>query len=84
MKLNTLKIGYAAAAVFALVWLICSTLVWILPSIMLTMSGHMVHSDLSGMEWNMSPIGFMVGLLAWSLIAGGIASLIAYIYNKQV
>lgn len=44
----------------------------------------MVHSDHSGMGWGMSPVGFGVGLLAWSLIAGSIASLIAFIYNKQV
>ncbi len=84
MKADALKIGYAVAIAFALVWLICSVLVWGLPSMMLGMSGYMVHSDLSGMSWHMSPVGFVVGLLSWSVIAGGIASLIAFIYNKLV
>ena len=84
MKLDSLKIGYATAIAFASVWLICSVLVWTMPSMMLGMSGHMVHADLSGMGWQMSPIGFLVGLLSWSIVAGGIASLIALVYNKLV
>jgi hypothetical protein len=84
MKPDVLKIGYAVAITFALVWLICSVLVWGLPSMMSEMSGHMVHSDLSEVVWHMSPAGFVVGLVSWSVIAGGIAALVTFTYNKLV
>jgi len=48
------------------------------------MSGHMVHSDLSGMGWQMNGQGVFIGLLAWSATAGFIAWLAAAIYNKLV
>ena len=84
MKLDAVKIGYATAIAFALVWLVCSLLVWGLPSMMLGMSGHMVHVDFSDMGWHMTPGGVVAGLFAWSIIAGIIAALIAQIYNKLV
>lgn len=51
---------------------------------MLGMSGHMVHGDFSDMGWHMTSLGFVVGLFAWSVTAGVIATLVAYIYNKLV
>ncbi len=84
MKLDTVKIAYATAIAFAVIWLICSLLVLSLPSIMLGMSGHMVHGDFSSMEWHMSGLGFIYGLFAWSITAGIVAALIAYIYNRLV
>jgi hypothetical protein len=84
MKLHAVKIGCATAIAFAVIWLICSLLVLGLPSMMLGMSGHMVHGDLSDMEWHMTGLGFLYGLFAWSVTAGIIAALIAYIYNKLV
>ena len=82
MKLDALKIGYATALAFAIVWIICSLLVWALPSMMLGMSGHMVHGDFSNMGWHTTLSGFLVGLFAWSIVAGAIAALVAYIYNS--
>ena len=84
MKLDAIKIGYATAIAFALVWIVCSLLVWSLPSLMLGMSGHMVHGDFSQMGWHMTFFGVITGLIAWSVIAGAIATLVAYIYNKLV
>jgi hypothetical protein len=84
MKLDTFKIGYAAAAAFAIVWVVCSLLVIGLPSMMLGLSGHMIHGDFSGLSWHMSGQGFIFGLFAWSLIAGVIAALVAIIYNRLI
>lgn len=84
MKLDAIKIGYATGIAFALIWLVCGLLVLGLPSMMLGMSGHMVHGDFSNMEWHMSGLGFIYGLLAWSIIGGIIATIIAYIYNKLI
>lgn len=82
MKLDVLKIGYATALGFAIIWAVCSLLVWGLPSFMLGMSGHMVHGDFSTMDWHMTSYGLLAGLFAWSIIAGGVAMLVAYIYNR--
>lgn len=84
MKLDVIKIGYATAIAFAVVWLVCSLLVWGIPSLMMGMSGHMVHGDFSEMGWHMTAFGFIAGLLAWSIIAGVVAALVAYIYNKLI
>ncbi|MFT4862527.1 MAG: hypothetical protein ACI95C_001748 [Pseudohongiellaceae bacterium] len=84
MKLDTIKIGYATALAFAIIWVICSLLVWGLPSMMLGMSGHMVHGDFSNMGWHMTSSGLLAGLFAWSISAGLIAALIANIYNRLV
>jgi hypothetical protein len=51
---------------------------------MLGMSGHMVHGDFSNMGWHMTSSGLLVGLFAWSIVAGLIAALIANIYNRLV
>lgn len=84
MKLDVLKIGYATALAFAIIWALCSLLVWGLPTAMLGMSGNMVHGDFSNMGWHMTSYGLLVGLFAWSVIAGAVAMLVAYIYNRLV
>lgn len=84
MKLDAMKFGIATAITFGLIWIICSVLVLILPSLMMDMSGHMIHGDLSGMAWNMTISGMVIGLIIWSLFAGLTAGLIAHIYNKMI
>jgi hypothetical protein len=84
MKINVVKIGLASAVAFGIAWVICSLLVLAFPFMMLGMSGHMVHSDLSSMSWHMTAYGILVGLFAWSITAGLVAALIAFIYNKLV
>jgi len=84
MKTDATKMGLAVASAFAVIWVICSVLVWVMPDLMMQMSGHMVHSDLSGMGWQMNGQGVFIGLLAWSATAGFIAWLAAAIYNKLV
>jgi hypothetical protein len=51
---------------------------------MLGMSGHMVHGDFTNMGWHMTPFGFLIGLVSWSIIAGAVVALVAYIYNRLV
>lgn len=84
MKLDAMKFGIATAITFGLIWIICSALVLILPSLMMDMSGHMIHGDLSGMTWYMTFSGMVIGLIIWSLFSGLIAGLIAHIYNKML
>lgn len=82
MNVNATTISMATAMGFAIVWLICSLLVWLFPAAMMAMSGHMVHTDLVEVSWHLSFGGFLIGLLAWSLSAGFTAWLVASIYNK--
>lgn len=81
MKIDSTKIGIATASAFAIIWVICSLLVATLPGAMMGMSGHMVHADLDMMQWSMGLGGLVTGLVAWSLVSGATAWLIATIYN---
>ena len=47
MTLNALKFGMASAITAAILWLACSLLVMLMPSMMLSMSGEMVHMQLN-------------------------------------
>jgi len=84
MKLDAMKFGMATAIVFGLFWIACSVLVMMLPSVMMDMSGHMIHGDMSGMRWHMTISGVVIGLMIWSLFAGLTAGLIAQFYNKML
>ena len=81
MDLNSTKIGLAAACTAGVLWLICSVLVIMLPGEMMFMSGHMVHANLEDFSWTLTFTGFLVGLVAWSVIACVTGWLIATIYN---
>ncbi len=82
MKINAMKFGFASAIVFAVVWIVCSLLVYSMPIGMMQMSGQMVHSNLEQMPWVLTFGGFVYGLLAWSGLAGLITWAIAAVYNR--
>tara|TARA_R110001592_G_scaffold254129_6_gene517549 strand:+ start:5079 stop:5333 length:255 start_codon:yes stop_codon:yes gene_type:complete len=82
MKIDAMKMGISVAIAFAVVWTVCSFMVWALPASMMNMTGHMVHMDLSGVAWNMSIGSAFLGLIAWSLAAGLTAWVVVATYNK--
>ena len=82
MKINATKFGLAAALTFAILWLVCSLLIWLLPSLMMDMTGHMIHGNWSQMGWQLSVSGIFMGLISWSVLAGVYGWLLATIYNK--
>lgn len=82
MKIDAMKMGMSVAIAFAIVWIVCSLMVWALPASMMNMTGHMVHMDLSDVAWNMSISSVFLGLIAWSLAAGLTAWVVAATYNK--
>lgn len=84
MKIDALKFGLAASIIFAAAWVICSLFVISMPTAMMQMSGHMVHADFGQMSWNLGWIGFVYGLVAWSVVAGIMGSGIAAVYNRLV
>jgi len=82
MKLNANALALAVASSVAAVWVVCSIIVALMPGMSMHMTGYMMHSDFSGMQWSMNPAGFLVGLVIWSVFAGVIVWLIASLYNK--
>jgi hypothetical protein len=82
MKIDAIKLGIATAIVFAIIWVICSALVVLMPGAMMQMSGHMLHADLSGLGWSMHWGGFFFGLILWSVIPGLLVWAIAAFYNR--
>jgi cell division protein FtsX len=81
MRINTINFALAGAITTAILWTICSLLVWIMPGPMMNTTGSMVHMDMKGFGWMLSPMGFFWGLIGWSLFAGIFAWLLAAIYN---
>ena len=84
MKLSSIKFGLAAACAVGMTWILCSIMVLLLPSTSLNLGGYMIHVDLSNISWQMGYVGFLLGLILWTLMAGIIASLTAIIYNEIV
>ena len=82
MRLIPSKLGIAAAATAAILWLTCSLLVSLLPGAMLGMSGHMVHAEFSNFAWTLSASGILFGMIAWSTVAGIFGWLFGLIYNR--
>lgn len=82
MKCDANKLFAATAAAFAIIWVVCSALVALVPGQMMDMSGHMIHADVEMMSWTLTWGGFVVGLILWSLSAGITAWLIGTIYNS--
>lgn len=64
MKINPSKLGLSFGLVAAVLWVVCSLLVMLMPMEMMSMTGNMVHSDLSNMHWDMGAAGLFVGLVA--------------------
>lgn len=82
MTLNAFKFGLASAMTAAILWLACSLLVMLMPSMMLSMSGEMVHMQLNEMSWHLTLTGVIFGLVAWFVAAGIAGWLLAAIYNR--
>lgn len=81
MKLNSLHLAVALAATTAISWIICSLLVWLFPRSMMSLTGQMLHLDISGLGWVLTLSGVIWGLILWSVTAGVFAWLAANIYN---
>tara|TARA_R110001592_G_scaffold3113_1_gene17419 strand:+ start:17165 stop:17428 length:264 start_codon:yes stop_codon:yes gene_type:complete len=82
MTINAFKFGMASAITAGVLWLICSALVIVMPAMMLSMSGNMLHMQLNEMGWHLSLIGVVQGLVAWIITAGIAGWLLAAIYNR--
>ena len=81
MKINAVNLAIASAVTAAVVWIVCSLLVWTVPGGMMNATTNMVHMDMARTGWTISFMGVVLGLFAWSIFAGIFAWLLATIYN---
>ena len=82
MKINAIKLGLASAISASVLWVICSLLVLLMPSMMLSVSGDMMHMQFNNMGWHLTFLGVVKGLVAWSISAGITGWLIGFVYNR--
>ncbi len=82
MNLNAKSLAMSFASVTAVLWVACSLLVALLPGLMMSMTAHMLHSDMTGFSWTLTWTGFFMGLVAWTLWAAVAGWLIAWAYNR--
>jgi 2TM family of unknown function (DUF5676) len=81
MTLDAKRLALAAAVVTAILWLLCSASVSLAPAPMMTITGYMVHADLSEFSWSLSWGAVLVGLVAWTISTTVAAWLLAWTYN---
>ena len=82
MNIDANKIGISSAISFGILWVVCSAAVHFMPQPMMMITGHMMHADLTSLDWTLTFSGFLIGLVAWSTLAGVSGWLIATIYNR--
>ena len=75
--LSPMRLGGASAMTAAVLWTICALLVTAAPGPMMTVTGHMLHAELSGMRFHLTPGGFFIGLIAWCVSAWAAGALLA-------
>ena len=81
MKINSLKLGLASAITAAVVWIICSMLIWMMPGAMMNMTTNLFHMEMGKSGFVLTPTGVIWGLIGWSLFAGIFAWILATIYS---
>ncbi len=81
MKLDANRLAISLGGATALLWIICSALVAILPSPMMSITGHMLHANMQDLGWSLTWAGFFVGLVSWTICGTATGWLIARIYD---
>jgi hypothetical protein len=84
MKLDAFKLGVATAVVSAVVWVICSILVVLIPTAMMRVSGGMLHANLASQSWSLHWAGFFIGLILWTALPALFVWATAAVYNRLV
>jgi hypothetical protein len=82
MKINAMKFGMACGISMSLLWIACSFLVMVMPAIILSITGDMLHMQLNDMGWHLTFLGFFKGLLGWFFTAVVSGWLLAVVYNR--
>ena len=72
--LQPVRVGNASALVVAVLWVICSAVVLLIPGPATWITAQMLHVDPAMFQWQISAAGFAVGLLSWTALAWVIAA----------
>lgn len=82
MNLDEKRLALSLGGATAVVWIICSALVALIPGPMGTLTGHMLHGNLENFGWTLTWAGFFIGLVTWALWAVAAGWLVARFYNR--
>ena len=81
MQLHAVKLGFSTAIAMAILWVICSLMVYLMPNQMLFVSAQMVHVDPAQFSWSLNWFGFFIGLVSWSVVSCITVWLTASVFN---
>jgi hypothetical protein len=81
MQTYATKLGLATAFSLAIIWTVCSLMVYVMPTQMMYISAQMVHVNPADFTWDLSILGFLVGLVSWSVLGCITVWLSVSIYN---
>ena len=84
MKIQSINFSAACAITFAVLWVVCTALVWMSPSSMAVITSHMLHLDGAHLEFTLTFAGASIGLVIWSLLAAITGLFIAVFYNLML
>lgn len=82
MKLNIKAFTIAMTVAAAILFVVCSLLVGLLPDATTSLTRYAFHTDLSGIMRPFSVAGFVVGLLLVSIGWGLLSLIFASVYNS--
>lgn len=87
MKLNAGKLALATVATTAILWILRSLLMMMMPGGMFGMMGagnYPMNNEMVNSQWGMGGHGMFMGLIGWVIFSGVAAWLIATIYNRLI
>jgi len=79
--LHPVRLANAAAVSAAVLWAVCAAFVVLAPGPAMSVTGQMLHADLSAAEWSLSFWSFCAGLVAWTVLAWVLGAGIGWVYQ---
>ncbi|MGB1256094.1 MAG: DUF5676 family membrane protein, partial [Thiolinea sp.] len=63
MKIDSRHLAIAVAISLAIMWVICSLFVALIPEAVMSLTGVMIHAELSAFTWSLTWANFFIGLV---------------------
>ena len=82
MSLDANRLAMSVGIATAVLWIVCSASVALMPGVMMGITGHMFHASMEGISWTLTWAGFLIGLVAWVVSAVVAGWLIGWFYNR--
>ena len=81
MTFNKIRFAITAALTVSALWILCGLFVYLAPTFMGAMTGHMLHMESSAIELSITTHGMLMGLVGWAVGAALFGWLFAFINN---